>query len=86
MIYFFPPYIEEQRQPSSSWNYLWMIQGCDSDYFQYNPNELIDKIENATTWAKNALCAGIYEWIIWRFHSLSDGIRSFQVAEAALVW
>ncbi|MCL1919439.1 MAG: hypothetical protein FWG14_14295 [Peptococcaceae bacterium] len=82
MPYIFPDYITNQGQPSPLLRYLWDDFGDDS-IFRYDPTELIEKIENVTTRAKIALCIGIYEWIIWRYHRLTDDASPFQIAEAA---
>ena len=82
MAYTLPRYIANQSQPSPVLSHVWDDTRADLD-FQYNPDELIDKIWNATARAKIALCTGIYEWVIWRFHRLSDDPAPFQIAEAA---
>ena len=82
MHYIFPQYIADQGQPSPVLKYIWDDTRVDMD-FQYNPTDLIGKIMGTTTRSKIALCIGIYEWIIWRFHRLSDDPAPFQIAEAS---
>ncbi|MCL2591331.1 MAG: hypothetical protein FWD67_10780 [Betaproteobacteria bacterium] len=82
MTYTIPGYIASQGHSSPILKYIWDDTRADLD-FQYKPDELIDKIWNATTRSRVALCTGIYEWIIWRFHRLSDDLVPFQIAEAA---
>ncbi|MCL1918633.1 MAG: hypothetical protein FWG14_10020 [Peptococcaceae bacterium] len=81
MAYMIPYYIADQGQPSPVLRYIW-----DEDpvsHFQHDPSELLEKIENTTIRAKIALCIGIYEWIIWRYHRLTNDVTPFQIAEAA---
>jgi len=82
MAYTLPHYIANQSQPSPVLNYVWDITRGGRD-FQYNPTEIIDKMFNATMRSRIALCIGIHEWIVWRYHRLSGDIRPLQIAEAA---
>jgi len=82
MIYTIPYYITNQGQPSPVLNYVWDSTRGSLD-FQYDPREFISKIRSATIRAKIALCIGVHEWIIWRYHRLSDDLRPYQIAEAA---
>ncbi|MCL1916862.1 MAG: hypothetical protein FWG14_00885 [Peptococcaceae bacterium] len=79
MPYTLPSYINNQSQPSPVLRYIW-----NTDFvFKYDPEERIGKIRNTTTQTKIALCIGVYEWIIWRFHRLTNDASPFQIAEAA---
>ncbi|MCL1919428.1 MAG: hypothetical protein FWG14_14235 [Peptococcaceae bacterium] len=82
MAYMLPHYIVNQGHPSPVLDYVWDITRGGKD-FQYDPTELIVKMLDATIRSKIALCIGVHEWIIWRYHHLSDDVRPFQIAEAA---
>jgi len=82
MNYTIPHYITNQGQPSPVLDYVWDSTRGSLD-FQYDAENLIDKMESATIRAKISLCIGVYEWVIWRYHRLSDDLRPFQIAEAA---
>jgi len=81
MTYMLPHYIANQDQPSPMLRYLWDENPVS--HFRYDSSELIKKIGKTTTRSKIALCIGIYEWIIWRYHRLTDNPNPFCIAEAA---
>ena len=82
MAYILPRYIANQDQPSSVLNYIWDDTRAYLD-FRYDASGLVVKMMDTTIQSNIALCIGIYEWIIWRFHRLSDDPAPFQLAEAA---
>ena len=82
MAYTFPHYLTSQGDPAPELLYVWDDTRADLD-FEYDADELIDKMWDATTRAKIALCIGVYEWVIWRFRRLSDDPVPLQIAEAA---
>ena len=84
MTYTFPYYLINQSQPSPVLDYVWDdTQGYLNHEHEYDASDLADKIGNVTIRAQTALCTGVYEWIVWRFHCLSDDPVAFQIAETA---
>lgn len=82
MAYAIPGYIETANIDDPRLRFVWDDTRASED-FQFSPDALLEKIAGVTLHAKIALGIGIYEWVIWRFRSISDDPLPFQVAEAA---
>ena len=82
MTFMLPHYLTHQNRPSPVLNYIWDDTRADED-FHYDSADLVIEMTDMATRSRIALCIGIYEWIIWRFHCLTDDPAPFQIAEAA---
>jgi hypothetical protein len=82
MSYSIPPYIAAAGIEDSELRYEW-DDTKPKNYYIYGSDEVLERLKGVTLRAKIAAAIGIYEWIIWRFHSLSDDAIPFQVAEAS---
>ena len=71
MSYSMPDYIHNANIATPIIRYIWDDTRASSD-FKYETGDLIHKLKAVSLRGKRALGIGIYEWIIWRYHSLSD--------------
>src|SRR4051812_34505035 len=81
MGYKVPPYVVEAGVDDLSTRFLW-DDTKPKEYYHYGSDDVLERLRGVTLRAKMAAAIGIYEWIIGRFHSLSDDPIPIQVAEA----
>ena len=85
MSYSIPTYIHNANINTPVIRYIWDDTRVDED-FRYQCGDfdgLLSKLKNISLHGRIVLGIGIYEWIIWRYHSLSDDPIPFQLAESA---
>lgn len=82
MAYSIPRYIAAAAIDVPELRYKWDDWRASED-FQYDSAWIVEKIAGAALRARITLGIGIYEWIIWRFRSVSDDPIPFHLAEAA---
>lgn len=82
MAYPIPPYIAAAGIDDPVLQFKWDDWYPNQD-FKYDSGKVVEKLGGVSLRAKIAAAIGTYEWIIWRFRSVSDDPAPFQVAEAA---
>jgi len=82
MAYSIPGYIAAAGIDEPVLQFEW-DDWVPSKGFQYDSDKVVKKLARVSLRAKIAVAIGMYEWIIWRFRSVSDDPTAFQVAEAA---
>lgn len=82
MAYSVPLYLTSASIDDSHLQFTWDDWRA-SDVFQYNPDGILAKAGGLTPRAKVVVGIGMYEWIMWRFRSVSEDPVPLQIAEAA---
>jgi hypothetical protein len=82
MAYSVPRYIAQARVDVPLLRFKWDDWRVDDD-FEYDSSHIVKKLSGVSLRARIAAGIGIYEWIIWRFRSVSEDPAPYQIAEAA---
>src|SRR5262249_38292927 len=82
MAYTIPPYIAAAGIDDPVMQFVWDDSRVDED-FLYVPDRIVASLSGVSLRAKITVGIGMYEWVIWRFHSLSNDPLPYQVAEAS---
>lgn len=82
MPYSIPHYIVEAGVDDPALRFVWDDTRVSAD-FTYEPDALVERLRGVTLRGRITLGIGMYEWIVWRFRSVSSDPLPIQVAEAA---
>jgi hypothetical protein len=82
MSYTLPAYLAVPALADPQIRYVWDDSRA-SDDFTRSSDAVIDKFLLCTPRAQIVAGIGIFEWVLWRFHRLSDDPLPFHLAEAA---
>lgn len=77
-----PRYIQAADIGTQLINFQWDDWRASQD-FTFDASTVLERMTRCSLRAKIGLGIGMYEWIVWRFQSLSEDATPFQVAEAA---
>jgi len=82
VAYSIPPYIVAAAVDSRELRFKWDDWRASQD-FEYQPDEVLERLAKISLRAKITAAIGMYEWIMWRFRLVSNDPTPLQVAEAA---
>lgn len=82
MAYTVSPYIAETLMNHPLVHFVWDDTRVDED-FLFEPDNFLKQMSSVSLRAKIAVGIAMYEWVVYRFSSVSDDVVPYQILEAS---